>query len=82
MSGIMDPEDPSVMADIERQKGMSDDDVWMEDNHDLINYAMMLIDEEEYERERVEDILLHEPEQPSQEDVSRIYDTAMLKLGY
>ena len=57
MSGMMDPEDPSVMANIEARKSMTDEDVWMEDNRDNIDFAIMLIDEEGYEIEQVEDIL-------------------------
>ena len=83
MSGMMDPEDPSVMADIEARKSMTDEDVWMEDNRDNIDFAVMLIDEEGYGREEVQDILFHEPgnETLSGVDIKKIYDIAVQELG-
>ena len=83
MSGMMDPEDPSVMADIEARKSMTDDDVWMENNRDNIDFAIMLIDEQEYERQEVEDIIAHERgnETLSDADIEKIYYTALMELG-
>jgi hypothetical protein len=83
MSGIMNPEDSSVMADIENRRSMTDDDVWMENNRDNIDFAIILIDEQEYERQEVEDILAYEPgnETLTDSDIEKIYATALIELG-
>ena len=79
MSGAMNPEDPEVMADLDRRKKMTDNDVWMENNRDFIDFAKGLIDDG-YERERVENILLSDRNPPGADDVSRIYDIAIAEL--
>ena len=81
MSGLMGPEDPSVMADIEASKVMTDEDEWMEDNRDFIDFAKDIIDEEGFEREKVEDILRSSLNPPSENDVGIIYDKAIAELG-
>ena len=83
MSGMMDPEDPSVMADIEARKSMTDEDVWMEDHRDNIDFAVMLIDEEGYEIEQVEDILYSARgnEALAPVDIKKIINIALQELG-
>ena len=83
MSGVMNPEDPSVMADLEKRRSMTNDDVWVQNNRNNIDFAIMLIDEQEYERQEVEDILAHEPgnETISDADIEKIYSTALIELG-
>lgn len=83
MSGMMDPEDPSVMANIEARKSMTDEDVWMEDNRDNIDFAIQLIDDEGYEIEQVEDILYSARgnETLAPVDIKKIINIALQELG-
>jgi len=62
MRGMMDPEDPSVMGDIERKKNQSFEDEVGELYADEVSALAMYMEDGITQRDEAIDILMHEPE--------------------